>query len=264
LLRFIRDAEPTKHPVFLFDELENLEFKLARGLLSTDILLFLASLLDGDIAVDFVATGSEQLQSFNYAGWNILTPKTIRRRIGVLTPNDTRRLIVEPVRGYVLYDDGVPEQILRITAGHPYYTQVVCQTAVDYLNQQKNFAVTADGLSEILDQVLQNPPPPLNYVWDEFTPQEKLASASLAYVLKNPAQYAGVDAIHNRIPHELREQLPAPVSFVNACDHLCREDWLESGSATEYRFRVDLFRMWIAREHSIWQVADDPRRNQVS
>src|SRR5262245_17666505 len=264
LLRFIRDSEPDKHPVLLFDELENLEFKLARGSLSMDVLLFLASLLDGDIAVGFVATGSDQLEKLAFPGWKILRPKTIPRRIGRLTANDTYRLILEPVHGFVLYDDGIPEQILRTTAGHPYYTQVVCQTMVDYLNQKRDFAIASEQLSEIVDQVLQNPPPPLNHVWDGFSYQEKLVSATLAYVLKEPEQYAQIDTIHERVPAEIREQLTEPASLISACDHLCKEDWLERDALAVYRFRVDLLRMWIAREHSVWQVADDLRRSTVS
>src|SRR5262249_51667713 len=112
LLEFIRDSEPQKHPVLLFDELENLELKFARCSLSTDLLFFLASLLDGPIPVGFVASGSDQLDKLSFAGWNTLRAKTIPRRIGFLTPADTLRLILEPVRGYVLYDVGLPEKIL--------------------------------------------------------------------------------------------------------------------------------------------------------
>jgi HAMP domain-containing protein len=264
LLRFIREYEPARHPVLLFDELENLEFKLGRGSLTTDPLLFLASLLDGDIRVSFVATGSDQLETLTFTGWNILRPKTIPRRIGLLTANDTQRLILEPVHGYVLYDEGIPEQILRTTAGHPYYTQVVCQTMVDYLNQKRDFAVASEQLHEILDQVLLNPPPPLNHVWDGFSHHAKLACSTLAYVLKDPTEYAELETIHDAIPSELRTQIPDSASLITACDHLCHEDWLERGPFTVYRFRVDLLRMWIAREHSIWQVTDELKRSAVS
>jgi hypothetical protein len=263
LLKFIKDAEPQKRPVLLFDELENLEFKVVRGSLSSDLLLFLASLLDGPIPVCFVASGSDQFEKLNFPAWSVLRAKTIPRRIGFLTPGDATRLIVEPVRGYVLFDNGIPEQILRTTAGHPYYTQVVCQTMVDYLNQKRDFAIAAPQLNEILDQVLHNPPPPLNHVWDGFSYPEKMAAATLAYLIKDPSQYVEVEWIRERIPAEIREQIPESSVFINACDHLCREDWLEKNASMQYRFRVDLLRLWIAREHSVWQVADDVKRGAV-
>ena len=256
LLRFIHESEPDKHLVLLFDELENLEFKLARGSLTRDVLLFLGSLLDGDIPVCFVATGSDQLERLDYSGWNILRPKTTPRKIGLLTAKDTERLILEPVRGFVLYDDGVPERILRITAGHPYYTQVVCQTIVDHLNQKRDFAVGGTELAAVLDQILQNPPPPLNHVWEGFSHHERIATAMLAYVLKDSEQYADLAAISDLVPSDLRTEIPELADLVNACDRLCREDWIEKGLLTKYRFRIDLLRLWIAREHSIWQVVD--------
>src|SRR5262249_49890807 len=101
LLQFLNDSEPDKKPVLVFDELENLEFKFARGAIGADVLLFLAGLLDSNTPVSFVATGSDQLEKLNFPDWHILTPKTIPRRIGLLSPKDAHRLIVEPVRGYV-------------------------------------------------------------------------------------------------------------------------------------------------------------------
>jgi hypothetical protein len=135
---------------------------------------------------------------------------------------------------------------------------------VDYLNHKRDFAVAAEQLHEILDQVLQNPPPPLNHVWDGFSYPEKLAAAILAYALKEPSQYTHVEDIYQRVPAEIRGQLPETATLIKACDQLCREDWLERNSSTQYRFRVDLLRLWIAREHSIWQVTEDLKGSRIS
>jgi len=261
LLRFIHDSEPHKVAVLLFDELENLEFKFNRGSLSADVLLFLAGLLDGNVPVSFVATGSDQLERLKFPDWHILTPKTIPRHIGLLTRNDARRLIVEPIRGYVLYDDGVPERILRITAGHPYYTQVVCQSLVDYLNQKQEFALSLAQLSEVLELVLDNPPPPLNHVWESFSNVEKTAAAGLAHVLAGEEQYVGTERVLASMPVELSAEARDPVKFRSALDHLSREDWVEKNDNGAYRFQLDLLRLWIGREHSIWQVADELQRS---
>ena len=117
LLKFLNDSQPDRIPVLLFDEIENLEYKFKRGTLTNSVLFFLAGLLDGEIAVSFVATGSEQLENLEFSDWNILTKKTIPRRVGLLHREEALRLIVEPVQGYVLYDDGIPEGILRLKIG---------------------------------------------------------------------------------------------------------------------------------------------------
>ncbi len=260
LLRFFHDVSPGKRPVLLFDELENLEFKFARGSLSTDIVLFLAGLLDAESPISFVASGSRRLENRDYRHWDILIPKVIPRRIGLLTRKEARRLIVEPVRGYVLYDEGVPEDILRVTAGHPYYTQVICQALVDYLNETRKFGAGFIQFSAAVDLVLRNPPPPLSQMWESLATPEKIAGAGLAQVLTGKEAYADPEAILQSVSPELRAKAGDLVSIRNALDNLCREDLVEKHERGDYRFRIDLLRLWMRREHSIWQVADELQR----
>jgi hypothetical protein len=260
LLGFIHEVAPGKTPVLLFDELENLEFKLNRGSVSADLLLFLAGLLDGDVPVSFVATGSDQLEDLEFSGWSILYTKTIARRIGLLAPKDALQLINEPVRGYVLYDEGVPDRILRLTAGHAYFTQVVCQAIVDYLNERHDFHVSLDKLSEVVELVLNNPPPPLTYMWKSLSSLEKTTVAGIAQALSDADGHADVDQIIGGLPPELVELAEGRANVAGALNQLRREDWIETHrDQSKCRFRLDLLRLWIRREHSVWQVADELR-----
>ena len=178
-----------------------------------------------------------------------------------MTAKDANRLVLEPVRGYVLYDDNVPKHILRLSAGHPYYTQVICQALVDYLNEKHEFAVALPQLSEIVGLVLNNPPPPLNHLWENLSVPEKTGVAGLAHVLTAEDQYASIETVLENMPAELRAEAGDPVAFRSALDHLGREDWLERNDRGMYRFQLDLLRLWIGREHSVWQVADELQRS---
>jgi HAMP domain-containing protein len=260
LLKFLRDAEPGKLPILLFDELESLEYKFTRGVLSPDLLLFLASLLDGDTPVSFVATGSNQFDNLRSGHWGILIPKILPRRVGLFSRQDALRLITEPVRGYVLYDPAVPESILRITAGHPYYTQVICQALVDYLNLKREFAFDLQSLSYVVEDVLNNPPPPLSHVWDNFSSAEKLAVSALAQALPDNDVFLSPAEILAALPSDLRSDVVDPAVLRTCLNQLTRDDWVEA-DRDSYRFRIDLFRLWLLREHSVWQVADELQRS---
>jgi hypothetical protein len=249
-------------PVLLFDELENLEYKFSRGALSPDLLLFAAALLDGDTPVSFVVTGSDQMGTLKGPHWGVLVPKTVPRRIGLLSPSEALRLIEEPVRGHVLYDDGVPASIIRVTAGHPYYTQVICQAIVDYLNLKREFAFGLENLREVLDEVLNNPPPPLNHVWENFTASQKVATSTLAQAIPDETVFLTPDTILEAAPKELRPELPDVSVLRRSLNSLLHDDWVES-DGPGYRFRIDLLRLWLLREHSVWQVADELQRSSV-
>ncbi len=257
LLEFLQAAEPEKQPVLLFDEMENLEYKLARGDLSSDILLFLAGLLDSNLRVSFVATGSDRLEARRLPDWNILVPKTISRKIGLLAREDALRLIEEPAQGYFVYDEGIPDRILRMTAGHPYYTQVICQTQIDYLNQKHEFSVGDEQLTKVVQMVLNNPPPPLHHVWESFSIPEKIAATIAANELDNETDYIGVEEMLIVVPGELRDLSGNRMSFLGAVESLVHQDWVERSEQGEYRFRIDLLRLWIRREHTIWHLADE-------
>lgn len=259
LLKFLADSQPDRIPVLLFDEIENLEHKFKRGALTTSVLFFLAALLDGETAVSFVATGSEQLENLEFPDWNILTRKTIPRRVGLLSPEEALRLIVQPVQGYVLYDEGIPERILRLTAGHPYYTQLICQTTLDYLNQNRGFSVSQPELQAVVRLVLDNPPLPLHHLWDRLSSLQKTAIAGLATVLENDQDYATIQQILTNIPEELRDEAGKTSQMLSGLELLCDEEWLETTGTQDYRFKADLFRLWIRQEHSVWQVVDELR-----
>jgi hypothetical protein len=263
LLEFLQDAEPEKQPVLLFDEMENLEYKLARGDLTSDVLLFLAALLDSNLRVSFVATGSDRLETSRLPDWNILVPKTISRKIGLLAQEDALRLIEEPARGYFTYNEGIPDRILRMTAGHPYYTQVICQTQIDFLNQKREFAVGAEQLVKVVQIVLNNPPPPLNHVWESFSIPEKIAATITANELDSEVDYLGVEEMLAALPEELSPHAGNRVNLISAVENLVHEDWVERSEEGKYRFRVDLLRLWIRREHTIWHLADELQQGNI-
>jgi HAMP domain-containing protein len=262
LLSFISEMNPGRRPVLLFDELENLEYKLARGNLTPDVFLFLAGLLDSALDVSFVVTGSNRLETKRLPDWNILIPKTISRRIGLLAPEDARILIEQPVHGYVVYGAGIPDRILRLTAGHPYYTQLICLTQIDCLNRDKEFAAGAEQLEKVIQLVLHNPPPPLNHVWENFSLSEKIAVATTASVIENENDYVGADTVLETVPQELKELLGNEGNIRSALDTLSLDDWVERSDRSEYRFRIDLLRLWIRHEHTIWHLVDELKRSE--
>jgi hypothetical protein len=98
-------------------------------------------------------------------------------------------------------------------------------------------------------------------VWDSLSDAEKTAVAGLAHVLTGEEQYAGAETVLASIPAELGAEAGDPISFRSALDHLCREDWVERDDRGAYRFQLDLLRLWISREHSVWQVADELQRS---
>jgi hypothetical protein len=63
------------------------------------------------------------------------------------------------------------------------------------------------------------------------------------------------------VPKEIRDHLGSEGNIHSALDTLSLDDWIERSEESEYRFRIDLLRLWIRHEHTIWHLVDELRRS---
>jgi hypothetical protein len=245
--------------LILMDEYELMEGKVDEGKLSPDLFTFLAGLMDNKERLALMFTGSRRLEERDKKYWRELLRRSLFRKVGFLSENDTFRLITEPVEGRVVYGRGVVDVIYRLTAGQPFYTQVLCQNMVDYLNEQQQNWVTLADLTHVIADIIDNPLPQMIYTWDVLSDDEKLVLSLLAETLPDGNDYATA--------RELRASVKAndyPVNLSETTirltlEEMFRRELLEKDAVDGFRFKIDLFRLWIRRSHSIWQVVKEVR-----
>jgi ligand-binding sensor domain-containing protein/protocatechuate 3,4-dioxygenase beta subunit len=243
----------------MMDEYELMEGKVDDGKLSPELFTFLAGLMDNKERLALIFTGSRRLEERDKKYWRELLRRSLFRKVGFLSENDTMRLITDPVADRVVYGRGVTEVIYRLTAGQPFYTQVICQNMVDYLNEHEQNWVTLADLTHVIQEIIDNPLPQMIYSWDGLSDDEKLVLSLLAEVLPDGNDYvpaadlrASVKA--NEYPVNLSEN-----TIRLTLEEMFRRELLEKDAANGFRFKMDLFRLWIRRSHSIWQVVKEVR-----
>ncbi|HET9533368.1 MAG TPA: two-component regulator propeller domain-containing protein [Blastocatellia bacterium] len=245
--------------LILMDEYELIEAKVDEGKLSPELFTFLAGLMDNKERLSLIFTGSRRLEERDKKYWRELLRRSLFRKVGFLSDKDTLRLITEPVAKRVVYGRGVTDVIYRLTAGQPFYTQVICQNLVDYMNEHKQNWVTLSDLKPVVADIIDNPLPQMIYTWDALSDDEKLALSLLAEILPDGNAYATA--------YELRTSVRANDYPVNLSENtirltleeMYRRELLEKDASDGFRFKLDLFRLWIRRSHSIWQVVKEVR-----
>lgn len=255
ILKLIRD----KTLLILIDEYELMESKVDEGKLSPELFTFLAGLMDNKERLALIFTGSRRLEERDRKYWRELLRRSLFRKVGFLSPNDARRLVVEPVADRVAYGRGTVDRIYRLTSGQPFYTQVICQNAVDYLNEHKQNWVSPGDLEKSVDEILDNPLPQMIYSWGGLSDDEKLVLSLLAEALSNSESYATAAVLRtlvhvNDYPVQLSEN-----SIRLTLEELLRREMTDKDSSEGFRFKMDLFRLWIRKAHSIWQVLNEVR-----
>ncbi|MCB0067016.1 MAG: hypothetical protein KDD77_07695, partial [Caldilineaceae bacterium] len=114
------------------------------------------------------------------AHWDGLFSGAIHRAVGLLDDANAARLIVEPVRGFLEYDDLAIDKILRLTAGHPYFVQVLCHAVIFDANRERRTVVTAHDVEAAVPRALEMSEAHLLALWRELTPAEQAAARTVA------------------------------------------------------------------------------------
>lgn len=258
LLEDIKRISPERQRlIFLVDEAEMLREKVVKQELSSAVLMSIASSLENR-QVSFCLTGSPGLRDSDAQGWKHLLGKADYREVTFLSRDDTLRLIQQPVEGQVAYAEGVAEAICNLTAGHPFYTQVICTNVVDYLNQAKRNTLTMEDLAKVIRIIIANPPPQLVYAWEEQSPQEQIALSLVSEESTGPQNAVTPEALLETIK---RNEYPLQHLKADGL-HMVMENLYKRtvlGRTTEgaFYFQVDLFRQWIRQARSIWGLLEE-------
>lgn len=256
-LQELRRRFPARAPLLLIDEYEILEAKINEGSLPRRLLTFFAGLLETDL-VSFVFTGSKSLEAHDHMLWGEeLFRKATSRKISFLTKDDTMRLITQPLHDRVRFSPNVTAQIYTLTAGQPFYTQLICQNLVYHLNEAKKSEVTERDVQAVVDSILENPPHQLLFNWGEHTPRRKLALSLLAEFSQTPETFLSARDLCDGLAKE-KLQLDLEEDFFNEeLASLFQDEYVlqrERQAQRAYGFRLDLYRRWVRHDHSIWQV----------
>jgi hypothetical protein len=248
-----------KKLVLTFDEYELLETHFDNNIISEQILRLLGNLIEHK-NLFIVFTGSDKLEARNKKYWDILA-KGQNKRISFLTRNDTLRLIREPLEDVIQYGEGVSEAIADLTAGQPFYTQVLCQTLVDHLNEEEKYDVTDEDLQRVVNEVIVNPLPQMIFHWNTLPAVEKLCLSIIAEITRHdakPVTASDITAFADK--EELGYRFDAN-ALKKALENLFKGDLLvKSADEDTYLFKMGLWRLWITRMHSVWQVIDEMER----
>jgi len=239
--------------LFLFDEYELIEDKVEERKLSKDIFLFLSGLVEHKAGLFLIFTGTHLLQEREKAYWHPLLHRCDYRNISYLTQNDTRRLIQEPVRDKVYYLGSSVNDITRLTAGQPFYTQLICRNIVEMLNEQQRNYFYEEDIPVIVKEIIDNPPPQMIYFWAGLCTEEKATLAVTADLCRNRDSLVSLKDIQDSIK---KNALPVTsTQLKKACETMVSREVMEINTKRVYRFRMDLVRIWIREEHNIYKVS---------
>ncbi len=175
-LASVRRGLGERHLLLLLDEFEELESATRRGSLDASIFSFLRHLIQHVENLSVIFCGTHRLEELASDYWSVLFNISLYRHIGFLSREEAMRLIQEPVAEYGMRcDDLALDKIWRVTAGHPYFLQLICHSLVNRHNRQRRSYVTVADVNASVEEILTTGEPHFVYLWMDSTREQKLA-----------------------------------------------------------------------------------------
>jgi hypothetical protein len=128
---------------------------------------------------------------------------------------------------------------------------------VDLLNERRSSHVTLQLIGEVADGLVNNPLPQMIFLWDSLERDEKLVLALLAETLPDENAFVAARQLSRTISQREYPLSLEAAHISTALEKLFKADLLLKNDTTTppgYAFRMDLWRLWIRRMHSVWQV----------
>jgi MFS family permease len=257
----VRTAIGERHLLILLDEFEELETAIQRGNLDASIFSFLRHIIQHSENMSVVFCGTHRIEELAADYWSVLFNISLYRSIGFLERDEALRLIQDPVIEFDMrYDDLAFDKIWRVSAGHPYFLQLLCHSLVNWHNKTERSYVTISDVNAALDEILSSGEAHFVYLWSEATPIERIVLATLSRIIPLTGQATPVQITDYLVERGVSVERQA---IQDALHHLSLREVLESfhdpaaGIDEAYRWKLGLLGMWVEKYKSMSRVMDE-------
>lgn len=130
-------------------------------------------------------------------------------------------------------DESALNDLLNITNGHPFYTQLLCRELYFYaLSQEKS--ITAKAIDYALEEVIRVEDMYYSKLWDEIN--------------KNSAQIYILHALVSKVPALFNKERKAKINVTRTLQQLIKRGIINKNNNRMYTFTDPMFRIFIERK----------------
>jgi tetratricopeptide (TPR) repeat protein len=191
--------------------------------------------------------------------------------IGLLNQRHTNDLITQPTEGVMFYEPDALNAIWDLTAGHPYFTQVLCFALFTQAREDDWWQITPADVERAVDRAIELGEGGLAWFWDGLPIPERVFFAAAAEVAEIKLKESRSLEIKEGDPLALMEDSGI---ILTDCLHNAQRnllDWkylrqikrVEAPETVErgsYKITIELVRRWLMRRHGIkqeiWELQD--------
>lgn len=197
------------------------------------------------------------------------------QEVGLLDRRSAEQLITVPTKGVLTYELDAIDAIWDLSAGHPYFTQLICSTLFAQARTERRWQVTRSDVKSIVDRAIELGEGGLSWFWRGIPLPERVVFSAAAEVprarqLQSP-EAATLD-FNETEPLELLRECGVVLTDAILDSVLNLVDWKflsptgsQSGQSrvslpptvSTYRVTIELVRRWLLQRHPVRREIDE-------
>ena len=237
--------------LLIFDEFEAFENLVSDGILPKTFFTYLRHLMQHGNGLSFIFAGTHRLEEIGTEYWSVLFNSALYRRISFLSTEAAIRLIRDPVTPNIIYDDLAVDKILRVTAGHPYFLQLVCYTLVSRANEERDGYITISDVNSALDEMLRLGEVHFAYLWQRSNYVERALLAAASRLMDYETPFRPTDLVQYLEQYSIHLD---PAEVTAGLTRLVEREimWeIAAEGVLLYELRIGLVGLWVAQNKSL-------------
>ena len=248
-----RLPQSPRHIVLIFDEFQRIADIREDKITLQDINHYFRSLIQQNVALTIIFSGGGILSDLQKKADTVsLLEVAEYLPIKRLNENDARELITEPAIR-VSYDDTVVDRLVKLTAGHPYFLQLICSDLYDYAIEHRLTRINLSHLDSFLGLLwMKQAEHYFSHLWGDGVISDPKQIERYKFVLLSlglyaePGEWIPYDTLlHSGITQFLTEK--QLWSILQGLRHL---DSLDVRHDDEIRMSIEFAHRWIKHNYS--------------
>ncbi|MCL2930040.1 MAG: AAA family ATPase [Trichodesmium sp. MAG_R01] len=215
-------------------ETENKFYKYLKQIVTTDKKLFLLPVIGKPV---------EDLSEYFQDSFR----QVILQKIGLLDDSDAKELIINPTKK-LKYQDEAIETILRLSANHPYFTQVLCFTLFNSAKARDRWEVTSQDVESILEKAITHSQTGLASLRNSLPIYEKVVFLAVA-------KSQDIDGIKEQLLTLEDYGVSVTDALKKALKNLDKWGFLDKQNSSSlqdfYQLKVEFVRRWLITNNFI-------------
>ncbi|MCB8985040.1 MAG: PQQ-binding-like beta-propeller repeat protein [Ardenticatenaceae bacterium] len=237
--------------LLVFDEFEAFENLVNDGILPPTFFTYMRHLMQHSQDLSFLFVGTRHLEEMSADYWSVLFNMALYQKIGFLDEQAMTHLITDPVLPNLVYDDLALDKIRRVTAGHPYFLQLVCYTLVKQANSRRSSYVTISDVNAALDEMMRLGEVHFAYMWQRSSFAERALLTAVSHLMDVEMIFRAEDLMQYLETYGISL---TPTEVTAALNTLVEREILAEASAgvtTQYELKIGLVGLWVAQHKSL-------------